>query len=121
MKLLLAPTKTMRVRPDVPPPASLPALLEKAELLLAALRGLSEAELKALYSCSDAIAAENARRFAEMDLRKNLTPAVYAVEGLAFHRLFNKEAGISSFVYLRIVRLFLIVSIFFLCKYKKAS
>ena len=39
---------------------------------------------KKMRACSDKIAQENADRFADMDLRKNLTPAIIAYDGIQY-------------------------------------
>lgn len=61
-----------------------PQYLEKTEEISAWLKGQSYAELKWLWGCSDKIAEQNFNRLAEMDLYRNLTPAVLSYEGLAY-------------------------------------
>lgn len=63
---------------------SMPVFLHEAEQLLAWLRRLSYADAKAVWKCNDKIAGQNYRRVQEMDLRKNLTPAVIAYEGIQY-------------------------------------
>jgi cytoplasmic iron level regulating protein YaaA (DUF328/UPF0246 family) len=45
---------------------------------------LSYADQKKLWACSDKIANENAERYAHMDLRWNLTPAILAYDGIQY-------------------------------------
>ena len=84
MRVIISPAKKMRVDTDSFICRELPVYLPKAEVLLEYIRGLSYAEQKALWACKDKIARENAKRFAEMDLRRNLTPAILAYDGIQF-------------------------------------
>ena len=45
---------------------------------------MSYEEQKKLWVCNDKIARQNAERFAHMDLRKNLTPALLAYDGIQY-------------------------------------
>ncbi|MBQ4150051.1 MAG: peroxide stress protein YaaA, partial [Clostridium sp.] len=45
---------------------------------------LSYEEQKKLWACNDRIAGENAERFRNMDLRKGLTPAILAYDGIQY-------------------------------------
>lgn len=63
---------------------SMPVFLSETEELLAWMRHLTFAEAKAIWKCNDKIAEQNYRRFQEMDLERNLTPAVIAYEGIQY-------------------------------------
>ena len=84
MRVIISPAKKMNHDLDGLPPRDLPALLEETERLLAHLRGLSLPELKKLLACSDQLAELNFRRFQTMDLRRRLTPALLAYEGIQY-------------------------------------
>ena len=84
MKIIISPAKKMNVDTDTLAPSGLPVFLEKTEQLMGWMRRLSLAEAKALWKCNDRIAEQNYRRFQEMDLRRNLTPAVIAYEGIQY-------------------------------------
>ena len=84
MRIILSPAKKMKVDTDSFPCRSLPQLLPKTEQLYERLRGMSYQELKALWKCSDAIAKVNMERLETMDLRRNLTPAILAYEGIQY-------------------------------------
>ena len=84
MRIIISPAKKMRVDTDTFAWNGLPVLLEKAEVLMDWIRCLSYAEQKKLWACNDKIALENATRFAEMDLRSNLTPAILAYDGIQY-------------------------------------
>ena len=48
------------------------------------IQSLSYEEQKKLWACSDKIARQNAERFANMDLRSNLTPALLSYDGIQY-------------------------------------
>ena len=58
--------------------------IERAEQLRDWMQSLTYAEQKKLWACSDAIAEQNAERLEHMDLRRNLTPALLAYDGIQY-------------------------------------
>ena len=62
----------------------LPAFMEKTEILMQWIRSLSYEDQKKLWACNDKIARQNAERFAHMDLRKSLTPAILSYDGIQY-------------------------------------
>ena len=52
-----------------------------------ALRALDYEALQNLWQCNDAIAELNYSRLQKMDLRRNLTPAVFSYDGLQYQHL----------------------------------
>lgn len=110
MKIILSPAKKMRVDTDSLEPAGMPAFLGQAERLLSWMRGLSREELKVIWKCNDRIAEENFERIANMDLRRNLTPAVLAYEGIAYQYMapavFEREQYAYIQEHLRILSAF---------------
>ena len=84
MQILFSPAKKMRRDADTLPPAGLPRYLEQADRLRAYLKELPYEELKRLLACNDAIAQLNYRRYQTMDLRRDLTPAILAYDGIAY-------------------------------------
>lgn len=84
MRIILSPAKKMNIVDGDPGFSDLPVFLENAEEIMRWMQGLSYEEAKALWGCNDRIAEQNYERFACMDLRKNLTPAVLAYEGIAY-------------------------------------
>lgn len=83
-RILLSPAKKMRTDVDSFAVREMPRFLDRTEELLYALRGMTPGELKKLWRCNDQIAALNVERLQDMDLRRNLTPAVLAYEGIAY-------------------------------------
>ncbi len=55
--------------------------------LLSALRAQTPRELKRLWACNEAIAALNVERLSHMDLRRAMTPALLAYEGIQYRYL----------------------------------
>lgn len=62
----------------------LPVFLEDTEKIMRWIRSLSFAEMQKLWGCNDKIAELNFGRFREMDLRRNLTPALLSYEGIQY-------------------------------------
>ena len=107
MRIIIAPAKKMRTDPDSLAPAGLPDFLPETEVLCAALRSMDPAALQRLWKCSDRIAALNVRRLEEMDLRRNLTPAILAYEGIQYQYMapgvFSREEYAYVQTHLRIL------------------
>ena len=101
MKIIISPAKKMREDLDGFAPEGLPVFLPRAERLLEALRAMSPRELQALWKCNDAIAALNVERLERMDLRRNLTPAVLAYEGIQYRYLAPGVLEAGDLDYLR--------------------
>ena len=84
MRIILSPAKKMNDEPESVQPVSVPVFLKQTEEIYHWLRGKSAEELKALWKCNDQIAAQNVERLENMDLKKNLTPALISYEGIAY-------------------------------------
>ncbi len=84
MRIIISPAKKMVENAVTMPCEGLPVFIEQAERLKEWVCSLSYDEQKALWACSDAIAEQNSERFSEMDLRRNLTPALLAYEGIQY-------------------------------------
>ena len=84
MRLIISPAKKMNAAPDILEVSGYPEFLEDTDILRRYISGLSYGEAKALWKCNDAIAEQNFERFHNMDLKKNLTPAIMAYEGIQY-------------------------------------
>ena len=84
MRIIISPAKQMRVDTDTFTCTELPVFMEKTGILKDWIRGLSYEEQKTLWACNDKIAKQNAERFADMDLYRNLTPALLAYDGIQY-------------------------------------
>lgn len=83
MKIIISPAKKMMYE-DTLPYKQLPVFLDKTELLMKKLKSLSYDELKKLLVCNDEIVSLNYERYADMDLHKNLTPALLSYDGIQY-------------------------------------
>lgn len=84
MKIIISPAKKMNVDNDTLQARGNPCFLEDAEQIKKALQALRRAELKTLYKASDSIVELNVERLRTMDLNRNLTPALFAYEGIQY-------------------------------------
>ncbi len=84
MKIIISPAKKMNIDTDTLECRSVPVYLEETAELLEWMRHLTFAQAKELWKCNDKIAEQNYRRFQEMNLEGNLTPAVTAYEGIQY-------------------------------------
>lgn len=84
IRIIISPTKKMKVDNHVFGHRQLPVFLEDTKVILKHLHKLSYEELKAIWKSSDKIAEENFHRIKDMDLHKNLTPAILSYEGLQY-------------------------------------
>ena len=84
MRFIISPAKKMNKAPDILEFQGYPEFIKDADILREYMVGLSYGEAKALWKCNDAIAELNFERFRQMDLRRNLTPALMAYEGIQY-------------------------------------
>ena len=84
MRIIISPAKQMRVDTDSFACSDLPVFLEKTEILKDWIQGLPYDQQKKLWNCNDKIAEQNSERFARMELKKNLTPAILAYDGIQY-------------------------------------
>lgn len=84
MKIILSPAKKMNVDTDSLNYMDLPEYLEQTEAILEWLWSRSHEQLKRLWGCNDKIAEQNFTRLEQMDIRRNLTPAILSYEGIAY-------------------------------------
>lgn len=84
MRIIISPAKKMVEDVDSLPWKELPRFLNETETILTRLREMSAPELQKLWKCNDQLAALNIERIAQMDLRRRLTPALLAYEGIQY-------------------------------------
>lgn len=84
MRIIISPAKKMNVDVDSFAAEGLPQFLDEAERLKTVLQRMSSQELQALWKCNDAITKQNVERLQTMDLRRRLTPALLAYEGIQY-------------------------------------
>ena len=103
MKIIISPAKQMRVDTDTFACSTLPVFMEKTEILMQWIQGLSYEEQKKLWACNDKIARQNAERFAHMDLRQNLTPALLSYDGIQYTYMAPAALRMASMITCRII------------------
>lgn len=91
----------MNVAPDILEFQGYPEFLEEADILRRYISGLSYGEAKALWKCNDKIAEQNFERFRDMDLKKNLTPAIMAYEGIQYQYMAPNVLDEPSLAYVQ--------------------
>ena len=101
MRIIIAPAKKMVVDTDSFAVGSLPQFLERTERLKTVLQGMSPKELQALWKCNDAIAKLNVERLEQMNLRRNLTPAILSYEGIQYRYMAPGVMETAHLDYLR--------------------
>ena len=101
MRVIIAPAKKMNPDLDSFPPEALPQFLDRTEGLMSALRAMSPQKLQALWKCNEAIARLNVERLRGMDLRRSLTPAVLAYEGIQYRYMAPGVFETGQLAYIR--------------------
>ena len=84
MRIIISPAKQMRTDTDTIACTEMPVFLEKTAILKDWISSLSFDEQKKLWVSNDKIAKQNAARFAGMDLKSSLTPALLAYDGIQY-------------------------------------
>ena len=84
MRIIISPAKQMRIDTDTFACTEVPVFMNRTEKLMYWIRNLSYDQQKELWNCNDKIAGENSERYAHMDLRKNLTPAILSFDGIQY-------------------------------------
>lgn len=101
MKIIISPAKKMRVDNDAFAPCGLPSYIDKTEYLMEYMKSLTYEQCKEIWKCSDRIAKLNYRRFQDMDLYKNLTPAILSYEGIQYQYMAPAVMDEGAFAYLQ--------------------
>lgn len=101
LKIILSPAKKMNTDTDTLAHNGLPVFLDQTEEIHKWLRTQSRDELQNLWGCNDKIAEQNCKRLKDMDLKKNLTPAILSYEGIAYQYMAPAVFENSSFDYVQ--------------------
>lgn len=101
MRIIISPAKKMNVDTDTAAYRGLPKYLDRAEYLMTYMKRQDYAGCRAVWKCNDALAELNYRRFQEMDLTKNLTPAILSYEGIQYRYIAPKVLDAVSLEYLQ--------------------
>lgn len=84
MRIIISPAKKMKVDIDSLSPNNMPQFLSEAELLMKTMQRMSDKDLQTLWKCNDSIAKLNIERLRNMDLNRELTPAILSYEGIQY-------------------------------------
>ena len=87
MRVIISPAKNMKVENDSFAASRLPVFIENTKEICRTIQGLDYEEAKKMWKCSDKIARLNFRRFADMNLYQDLSPAIMAYDGLQYMRM----------------------------------
>lgn len=98
MRIITAPAKRMR-EDDSLPFTSLPVFVKEAEELKDIINGLSYADQKRAWACSDRIAMDTAEKFAHMNLYSALTPAILSYDGIQYAYMAPEAFEEEQFAY----------------------
>ena len=101
MRVIISPAKKMNIAPDVLEFQGYPEFLEDTDILRRYISDLSYGEAKELWKCNDKIAEQNFERFRDMDLKKNLTPAIMAYEGIQYQYMAPSVLDEAALAYIQ--------------------
>ena len=101
MRIIISPAKKMNTDTDSLKWQTLPQFLNETEHLLAHLRQMEPDTLKQLWKCNDKLVALNRTRLQTMDLKRNLTPAILAYEGIQYQYMAPAVFTESEFAYIQ--------------------
>jgi cytoplasmic iron level regulating protein YaaA (DUF328/UPF0246 family) len=100
MKIIISPAKKMWVDTDGFQVTGIPEFINEASILMEKIQSLSYSEAKALWQCNDKIAELNYDRYKNMDLRRGLTAAIIAFEGLQYQHIGTNNLTEEALAYL---------------------
>ena len=100
MRIIISPAKKMN-RDDGLPWRELPCFLSQTEELFRKMKEMDEQALQKLWKCNDSIAQQNVLRLEHMDLRRNLTPAILAYEGIQYQYMAPGIFSDEEFAYIQ--------------------
>ena len=101
MRIIISPSKKMKVDTDSMPYQDLPEFLPKTKELCGILQSMSNEELQKLWKCNDQIAQLNIQRLQNMDFHNCLTPAVLAYEGIQYRYMAPGVFSEQAFRYIQ--------------------
>lgn len=84
MKIIVSPAKSMKVENDLFSHKSMPVFIDRSEHILENMRKKTLQEMQTLWKCSYNLALRAYENLQTVNLRKNLTPAIFAYEGIQY-------------------------------------
>lgn len=101
MRIIISPAKNMSQNNKELEYNSFPIFLENTKKILSTLREKNQSELQNIWKCNDKLLEENIQRIKNMDLSKNLNPAILAYEGMVFKHLIPAVLEDNNIEYLQ--------------------
>lgn len=101
MHFIISPAKKMKVENHSFDYEELPEFLPKTKVILEELRSKSPEMLQKLWQCNDSIAQVNFQRIEEMDLEKNLSPALLSYQGIQYQYMAPDVFETKQFNYIQ--------------------
>lgn len=84
MRIIISPAKKMKIDMDTLSFKELPQFVEQTKIILQYLKEQNYETVKDIWKCNETIANLNYERINNMDLHKNLTPAILSYEGIQY-------------------------------------
>ena len=84
MKIIISPAKKMNIQEDHPFEVTTPVFLEEAKELRKSLQTMDFKSLQSLWNCSEKLVRKNMEELLELDLTRQVTPALLAYEGIQY-------------------------------------
>lgn len=101
MKIIISPAKKMKINNHLMGFESRVVFKDRAEILKNYIKNLTYEEAQNMWKCNDKIATENFHRFMNMELDKNLTPAILAYEGIQYKYMGSEVFSTGEYEYLQ--------------------
>ncbi len=101
LKIIISPAKKMVEDTDSLECTGMPHFLDKTNVIKDELQTKSYADLKKLWVCNDSIAELNFNRLQNMELSRNITPAILAYDGIRFKYMAPAVFDTDQFGYIQ--------------------
>ena len=101
MKMIISPAKQMKTDSDSFSPETCPYFFEKSRELFDCLKNMSYEQLKKVWQCSDKLAGESFERLSLTDFSKNITPAIFAYDGIQYKYMAPSVMDFSALEYVK--------------------
>ena len=101
MRIIISPAKKMNVAPDLIACQGLPVFLEDTKKLMKWVQKLNFEQARKLWGCNEKIAELNYQRFSDMDLERNLTPALISYEGIQYQYMAPEVFSEQEWMYVQ--------------------
>ncbi len=101
MKFIISPSRAIKTDPDTVPYRNMPCFLDKTKRIHQRLLELSTKELGNLYICNIKTTLKDKEMFEQLNLYKELTPAIFAYSGFQYSCLAPKTFTEPQLEYLQ--------------------